>query len=148
MSKVISCGIVPIRRHGGKIEILLCKPTCDSYFGMGFLKGQMEDGETELESAMREFSEESGGLEVELFDEKTFFSQDNPNKLIHIWPAMLKEDSRNLAKIAKDGSVPQHDHENELIKFYDIERLPKIFKNQEKILSQLMKFIDENIFTF
>ena len=36
------------------------------------------------------------------------------------------------------------DEENDLIKFYRIDELPEIFKNQQIILNDLLKFIDEN----
>ena len=69
MPKTISCGIAAIRKKNDSLEILLCKPVNAGFYGMGFLKGQMEPNETKLEAAKREFSEESGGLDVELLDE-------------------------------------------------------------------------------
>ncbi len=144
MSKIISCGIVPIRKYNNKIEILLCKPTSSGYFGMGFLKGQMEEGETFLEVAKREFSEESGGLEIDIIDESIFFIQNNPKKKIYIWPAVVRDNIINNKKISSKGEIDEHDNENELIKFYPIDRLPKFFKNQQEILDQLLNFIINN----
>ena len=48
MSKIISCGIAPIRKNNDQIEILLAQPTnfknpnSKYFYGMGFLKGQFE----------------------------------------------------------------------------------------------------------
>lgn len=151
MSKIISCGIAPIRKNGDDIEILLCVPTEGSYasangsfYGMGFLKGQVEDGETNLQTAIREFGEESGDLNVELFDTEKFFTQNNPKKKIHIWPAKVLPTEFNLHKITDSGIVLDHDEENTLIKFYSINNLPPVFRNQQKILGELLEFINEN----
>lgn len=143
MGKIISCGIAPIRINNGNIEILLCKPSNGGYFGMGFLKGQIEQNETVLDAAKREFAEESGGLDVEIINEEIMFVQNNPKKKIYIWPAKLLNTSNNSEKITSDGEVPEHDQENDLIKFYKIDELPEVFKNQQQILSDLLTFVDE-----
>lgn len=144
MTKTVSCGLAPIRKHNGKIEILLGKPINSGFYGVGFLKGQVEPGESEYEAALREFSEESGDLDVEIFDINTYFTQDNPKKKIHIWPAKVLNTDKNAHKIDSEGIIEEHDWENELIKFHNIEDLPVIFKNQQDILSELLKFIEEN----
>lgn len=144
MPKIISCGIAPIRKNGDEFEILLCKPVNAGFYGMGFLKGQIEKDETRLQAARREFSEESGGLDVELFNEDTFFVQNNPKKKIFIWPAKVPMTELNEAKITGEGEVPEHDAENVLIKFFPISDLPVIFRNQQQILDELLVFIDNN----
>lgn len=151
MTKVVSCGIAPVRKNGDKIEILLCVPIEESYssmsgsfHGMGFLKGQVENDETELNTAKREFAEESGDLQIELFDEEIFFTQNNPKKKIHIWPAKVLPTEFNYGKISDNGIVHDHDEENALIKFYPIDNLPPIFRNQQQILEDLLTFISEN----
>ncbi len=150
--KVVSCGIVPIRKKNGKVEILLGLPTeCayrsdnDNVFqGMGFLKGQVEGDESHLETALREFDEESGRLNIELFGEDVFFNQNNPKKNIFIWPAKLLSTIDNAYNITEDGIVLEHDAENTMIKFYPIDNLPAIFRNQQKIVDELQEFIKEN----
>lgn len=144
MGKIISCGIVPIRKNGDDVEILLCKPINGGFYGMGFLKGQVENNETNLEAAIREFDEESGGLDVEIFDDEKFFIQNNPKKKIFIWPAKVSHTDKNVNKINSDGVVPEHDHENEMIKFYNIQDLPMVFRNQQKILEEILEFIENN----
>jgi ADP-ribose pyrophosphatase YjhB (NUDIX family) len=151
MTKVVSCGIVPIRKNGDDIEILLCVPIEGSYapsngsfYGMGFLKGQVENDESNLETAKREFAEESGDLQIELFGDETYFTQNNPKKKIYIWPAVVLPTEFNYSKIGDNGVVHDHDDENALIKFYPITNLPPIFRNQQQILEDLLEFIDEN----
>ena len=153
MSKVVSCGIAPIRKNdeGDGYEILLCVPTEGSYspvdgtfYGMGFLKGQVENNESELETAYREFGEESGNLDIELFDDDIYFTQNNPKKMIHIWPAIVLKTEVNFYKIGPNGIVVGHDAENALVKFYPIDDLPPIFRNQHAILEELLQFISDN----
>jgi len=143
-NKVISCGIAPIRKNGDKIEILLGQPIDGGFYGLGFLKGQVESHENEIEAARREFAEESGNLDVELFGASIYFTQDNPKKLIHIWPAKVPATDNNINKINIDGVIPEHDHENDYIQFFDIEDLPMVFRNQQEILSDLLDFINKN----
>jgi ADP-ribose pyrophosphatase YjhB (NUDIX family) len=142
MAKIVSCGIAPLRKNGDEIEILLCKPINGGFYGMGFLKGQVEPDETELEAAKREFDEESGGLDVELFSEEDYFTQNNPKKKIHIWPAKVPQTPKNENKIEADGTVPEHDEENELIKFYPLSDLPHVFRNQQQILDEILSFVE------
>ena len=144
MSKVISCGIAPIRKNGNAIEILLGQPIQGGFYGVGFLKGQVENGETNLEAAKREFSEESGNLDVEIINENIFFEQNNPKKKIFIWPAKVLDTENNRHKITKDGIVNGHDEENEIVEFYNINNLPVVFRNQQDILDELLIFINKN----
>jgi len=152
MGKVISCGIVPLRKKNGKVEMLLGLPTeCafradneNVFQGMGFLKGQVENEESYLETALREFNEESGHLDIELFGNDVCFNQNNAKKNIFIWPAKLLPTIDNAYKITDDGVVMEHDSENTMIKFYPIDALPAIFRNQQKIVDELIEFIKVN----
>ncbi len=151
-NKLVSCGVLPVRKNGDNYEILLCLPSeCafrstnpNVFQGMGFLKGQMEGEETELDAAIREFAEESGNLDIELFDTEKFFVQNNPRKKIYIWPAKVLPTVRNHNKITENGTVLDHDGENALIKFYPINDLPEVFRNQQKILEEMLEFIEAN----
>lgn len=51
-----SCGIIPVKLAGEGPQFLLLR----SWSHWDFPKGHMEDGETHLECALREFQEESG----------------------------------------------------------------------------------------
>jgi bis(5'-nucleosidyl)-tetraphosphatase len=59
MEKVeISCGVVPIRRVGGRSEVLLCKSAQRPEFVIP--KGYKDEGESDMQTAVRELFEESG----------------------------------------------------------------------------------------
>ena len=53
-----SCGAVIYRKHHGNTEILLIRHIKSGYWS--FPKGHSEDGETEVETALREVREETG----------------------------------------------------------------------------------------
>jgi ADP-ribose pyrophosphatase YjhB (NUDIX family) len=142
--QVISCGIVPIRRFNGKFQILLGQPIESGFYGLGFLKGQVEENETNFEAAIREFAEESGNLDVEVFSEDIVFIQDNPRKKIFIWPAKILETKNNINKINDFGVITEHDAENEFVQFFNIDELPMVFRNQQDILDELLVFIENN----
>ena len=142
--QVTSCGIVPIRKFNGKIQILLGQPIESGFYGLGFLKGQVEENETAFEAAKREFAEESGDLDVEVFDEDIVFMQDNPRKKIFIWPAKVLQTENNTKKIDDYGVITEHDAENEFVQFFDIDEMPMVFRNQQDIVDELLIFIENN----
>lgn len=143
-TQVTSCGIVPIRMHDGKVQILLGQPIESGFYGLGFLKGQVEDNETAFEAAKREFAEESGNLDVEVFDENIVFMQDNPRKKIFIWPAKVLHTDNNTNKVDSYGVIKEHDAENEFVQFFDVSELPMVFRNQQDIVDELLIFIENN----
>ena len=53
-----SCGAIVYRKFHGNTEILLIRHVKSGYWS--FPKGHIEDGETELETAVREIKEETG----------------------------------------------------------------------------------------
>lgn len=142
--QVTSCGIVPIRLHKGKVQILLGQPIESGFYGLGFLKGQVENGESAFEAAKREFAEESGNLDVEVFSEDIVFMQDNPRKKIFIWPAKVLHTENNANKVNEYGIITEHDAENEFVQFFDIDELPMVFRNQQDIVEELLIFIENN----
>jgi len=60
-----SCGAVIFRRKGDRLFFLLLKHASGRHWGLA--KGHAEEGETELETALREVLEETG-LTVEILD--------------------------------------------------------------------------------
>lgn len=55
-----SCGVIPFRVNSdGVIEFFVSHPTNSGNY-WAFCKGQMEDGEIESQTAIREFEEETG----------------------------------------------------------------------------------------
>lgn len=59
-----SCGAVVIKNENNELKFLIIKQT-DGYWG--FPKGHVEDGETEIETAIREIKEETN-IDVEIDD--------------------------------------------------------------------------------
>ena len=57
MKRIKSCGFVAYRRGNKETEYLIIKSVNGD---IGFPKGHMEDGESELETALRELREETG----------------------------------------------------------------------------------------
>jgi 8-oxo-dGTP pyrophosphatase MutT (NUDIX family) len=55
MAHVLSCGVIVRRRSG---ELLLCRATGRDYWDLP--KGVLDPGETPIEAALRELSEEAG----------------------------------------------------------------------------------------
>ncbi|MBI2645087.1 NUDIX domain-containing protein [Candidatus Uhrbacteria bacterium] len=70
--KITSCGIIPFRKDGDEILFLLVKNRAGHW---AFPKGRQEKNETDLETAKREFSEETGITSFKVLDEKTFHEE-------------------------------------------------------------------------
>ena len=62
----ISCGILPYRIVGDDIEFLLGEPPQKSYWTI--MKGGKSEGESDIESAVREFEEEALNANFGAFD--------------------------------------------------------------------------------
>ena len=62
-----SCGAIVYRRHHGNLEILLIKHVNSGHWS--FPKGHVEEGETEVETALREVKEETG---IDIIIDPTF----------------------------------------------------------------------------
>lgn len=123
-----------------EIEISLIKPIKTKSNSWGFPKGRIEIGETEIEAALREFEEETGNLEIDYIFNRKFF-QKNKHKNISIWLGRLNEKSlHNKQNIDKNGVVLKHDCENEIVKFFPLNNLPKIFYSQSLILTHIKYF--------
>lgn len=67
--KHTSCGVVPFFKENNQIKFLLIAHL-DGHWG--FPKGRKEEGEKEIETAKREFIEETGITNFTIFSEKTF----------------------------------------------------------------------------
>ena len=69
MLEDFSCGVVPYREVGGVREFLLIRHKAGHW---SFPKGHPEEGETEVQTALRELAEETGIGRVELDDAQAF----------------------------------------------------------------------------
>ena len=86
-----SCGAIVYRRFHGNIEILLIKHINSGHWS--FPKGHVEQGETEIETALREIKEETG-LDV-LIDPSfretvTYFPRKDTQKVVVYFIAKAK----------------------------------------------------------
>lgn len=72
MHKEFSYGIIPIfKNEQGEYEVLIIKHK-GSVGHRAFPKGHIEDGETPLQAAQREFTEETGIHDIQLYKERIF----------------------------------------------------------------------------
>ena len=84
MKKIKAFGICLYKTFNGRhVEILLCK-SVQSKTKWGLLKGVQENGETDIQTAIREFSEESS-IQIDKSDLGKYFEQQNKSKDIGIW---------------------------------------------------------------
>ena len=65
MTKEKSCGALVYRKQGAAVQLLLLKHRMGGHWS--FPKGHVEDGETEVQTALREVHEETG-LTISLLD--------------------------------------------------------------------------------
>ena len=70
--KAKSCGIIPFIREGDQFKFLLIKHQLGHW---SFPKGTPNPGETDLETAKREFTEETGIDNVVIISEDTFIEK-------------------------------------------------------------------------
>lgn len=68
--KIKSCGIIPFKRDKDTLLFLLVKNREGGHWA--FPKGRQKKNEMNMETAKREFSEETGITSFQILDEKTF----------------------------------------------------------------------------
>ena len=143
MEKIKAFGICLYKFNKDSIELLLCKSVL-SHNRWGFLKGVALKGESEEETAIREFSEESG-IDVDEKYLEDFFMQKNEFKNIGIYLVNAKN-IRHLEEFFKDGLLKKVylSHENSEVKFFDIKHLPLIKKKQLFLTKEIVKFLGKD----
>lgn len=65
----LSCGIIPVRKNGRTWEFLLLR--CYKFWD--FPKGMIDPGESPLDTALREFTEETGLHDIELLSPALYY---------------------------------------------------------------------------
>lgn len=70
--KAKSCGIIPFSREGDQLKFLIIKHQAGHW---SFSKGTQEPGETDLETAKREFMEETGIKDVVILPDDNFIEK-------------------------------------------------------------------------
>jgi len=140
LEKIRAFGICLYKYNKDSLQLLLCKSII-SKNRWGFLKGVALKGETSEETAIREFSEESG-IKVEKKYLEEFFIQKNELKNIGIY-LVNSNNIPNLEEFFKDDILKKIylSSENSEVKFFDIKSLPMIKKKQLFLSKDIVKFL-------
>lgn len=140
--KIKAYGISLYKIDKNGISLLLCKSTT-SKERWGFLKGAQEKGESDFQTAIREFREESSiNIEKKYFEK--YFEQKNEQKDIGIFLVNYN----NIHGIDKyfNNNILQTKNlswENSDAKFFNINNLPKIKKKQNKLIQDVIKYLQK-----
>jgi len=139
VEKIKAFGICLYKKNKDSIKVLLCKSIISQH-RWGFLKGVALPDETQEETAMREFYEESS-IKVDKKYLEDFFIQKNEFKNIGIYLVNSKNID-NLEDFFKEDRLKNIyvSSENSEVKFFKIDQLPLIKKKQS--------FLTEDIITF
>ena len=77
MKKDVAFGLIPIYKDEDKVEFLIIHQVAGHW---AFPKGHAEAGETSLETAQREFEEETGITQYEVIEDVSFQEEYYPEK--------------------------------------------------------------------
>jgi 8-oxo-dGTP pyrophosphatase MutT (NUDIX family) len=130
-----SCGAIVYRKHHGNLEILLIKHINSGHWS--FPKGHVEEGESEMETAVREIKEETG---IDVIIDPTF------RETVSYYP---KKDTQKIVVyfIAKAKNYELNPQEAEIadIKWVDVGCANSIltYDNDKTIVSKAKKAIRE-----
>lgn len=122
------------------IKVLLCKGVT-SKDSWGFLKGVVLKNEEEKTCAQREVEEESSlYVKKQYFEE--YFEQKNKDKDIGIWLVNASHLSSLDEKFLEDKLLDNHlSWENQKVKFFSLNDIPKIKKKQIHLLDDIKDFL-------
>ncbi len=130
-----SCGAIVYRKHHGNLEILLIKHINSGHWS--FPKGHVEEGESEMETAVREIKEETG---IDVIIDPTF------RETVSYYP---KKDIQKIVVyfIAKAKNYELNPQEAEIadIKWVDVGCANSIltYDNDKTIVNKAKKAIRE-----
>ena len=131
MKKEKSCGCIVINNNS---EVLLIHHNAGHW---DFPKGHVEDGETEVQTAIREVKEETN-IDVEVNEKYRYSTQYSPKENV------IKEVIYFLAKNISDTKQAQIEEVSEVKWFNMKDAIEKItFDNSREILIQLTKDLEE-----
>ena len=130
-----SCGAIVYRKYHGNTEILLIKHINSGHWS--FPKGHVEDGETEVETAMREIKEET---DIDVIIDPTF------RETVTYSP---KKDTMKVVVyfLARARNVDYHPQEDEIaeVRWVDISYASNIlsYENDKTIVTKAKSAIKE-----
>ena len=139
MDKIKAYGICLYKKESNTIKLLLCK-SVTSQNKWGFLKGVEEQDELKIDTALREFYEESGIL-VQKKHLENYFEQENETKDIGIF--LVNYDTIGGIKKFFSGEKLLSKFlswENTQVKFFDIDNLPLFKKKQQKLVKDIIQY--------
>jgi 8-oxo-dGTP pyrophosphatase MutT (NUDIX family) len=142
MNKEKAFGIALCKYTQDKIEVLLCK-SVKSKEKYGFLKGVQVTNESNEQTAIREFYEESG-IRLFSYQLEEFFLQKNATKDIGVY--LVNYDKiNNIEKYFYNNKLKQQYicHENSDVRFFDLLNLPPIKSKQIRIIKEIKAYVNK-----
>jgi 8-oxo-dGTP pyrophosphatase MutT (NUDIX family) len=141
LNKIKACGLCVYKKTKTSYEILMCKSVLSTH-KWGFLKGVKELNETDIQTAIREFYEESN-IKINKNNLENLIIQKNKYKDISIFMINYKN-IKNINIYFKNNILYKQYlcHENSNIKFFDINNLPEVKKKQNKILDNILVILE------
>jgi len=140
MTKEKAYGICLYKKNKNGIEILLCKST-QSKKKWGFLKGVAQDNETQKQTAIREFYEESS-IRVNYNHLENYFEQKNKDKDIGVFLVNYDRIGHINRYFSLNKLYSKYlSWENSNVTFFDINSLPEIKKKQIKLVEDVVLFL-------
>lgn len=140
MEKIRAFGICLYKKSKDSVKVLLCK-SVNSQERWGFLKGVALRSESEVQTALREFYEESS-IKVESRNLENLFIQKNEFKNIGIY-LVNYDNLKDVDKYFKDEKLYKTylSHENSDVEFFDINKLPLIKKKQKYLTQDIISYL-------
>ena len=140
MEKIKAYGLCLYKLNKDSIHVLLCK-SVNSRERWGFLKGVSVADEEPIETAIREFEEESSiHINQEYLEE--FFIQKNELKNIGIY-LVNYNNIKNIEQYFENDVLYEKylSQENTKVKFFDLNDLPQIKKKQKDLTQEIINHL-------
>lgn len=143
-----SAGILPYRRTGSGLEVLLVHPGGPFWIhkdlgAWSIAKGEVESGEEPFDTAVREFAEETGCIPAGEFLPLTAVRQ-RGGKLVHAWaveldwdPAALRCNSFTMEWPRGSGRMQRFPEVDRAAWFAPREALERILEGQRMLVEEL-----------
>lgn len=140
--KIKAFGICLYKKDKNDIQILLCK-SVSSKNRWGFLKGVQIKDETDFQTAIREFKEESS-IDISKKYLGKYFEQKNDEKDIGIYLVNYNNIS-DIDKFFQKNTLYKKylSCENSDVEFFNITKLPKIKKKQSKLTEDIITYLQK-----